>query len=85
MASTGWKSDLLAIVGTLTSEGVRVEFLHQHLTFTGDDSPMATLMLAVMGAVAQFERALIRERQRKGIESAKKRGVYKGRQPRPDR
>ena len=36
-------------------------------------------MLSVMGAFAEFERAIIRERQREGIELAKKRGVYKGR------
>ena len=34
-----------------------------------------------MGAVAEFERALIRERQQEGIDLAKKRGVYKGRAP----
>ena len=38
-------------------------------------------MLSLLGAVAEFERALIRERQREGIELAKKRGVYKGRRP----
>ncbi len=40
---------------------------------------MATLLLSVMGAFAEFERALIRERQREGITLAKKRGAYKGR------
>ncbi len=39
--------------------------------FTGEDSPMANLMLSVMGAFAEFERALIRERQREGIALAK--------------
>jgi DNA invertase Pin-like site-specific DNA recombinase len=71
-------SDLRQIVQDLTARGVRVEFLHEHLVFTGEDSPMATLMLSVMGAVAEFERALIRERQREGIEVAKKNGVYRG-------
>ena len=41
------------------------------LVFTGEDSPMANLMLSVMGAFAEFERALIRERQREGIALAK--------------
>ncbi len=36
-------------------------------------------MLSVMDAFAEFERAIIKERQREGIELAKKRGVYKGR------
>src|SRR2546421_9362426 len=71
--------DLRRIVQTLTDKGVRIEFLKEHLSFTGEDSPMANLMLSVMGAFAEFERALIRERQREGIALAKKRGVYKGR------
>ncbi|QXR26109.1 helix-turn-helix domain-containing protein (plasmid) [Citrobacter freundii] len=49
------------------------------LKFTGEDSPMANLMLSVMGAFAEFERALIRERQREGIVLAKQRGAYRGR------
>jgi DNA invertase Pin-like site-specific DNA recombinase len=40
---------------------------------------MSTLMLSVMGAFAEFERSLIRERQREGISLAKQRGVYRGR------
>jgi len=40
---------------------------------------MAQLMLSVMGAFAEFERALLRERQREGIALAKQRGVYRGR------
>ncbi len=71
--------DLRAIVRTLTARGVRVEFVKEQLTFTGDDSPMATLLLSVMGAFAEFERALIRERQREGIALAKQRGAYRGR------
>ena len=42
---------------------------------------MATLLLSVMGAFAEFERALILERQREGIAVAKQRGVYTGRKP----
>ena len=40
---------------------------------------MADLMLSVLGAVAQFERDLIKERQREGIALAKQRGAYRGR------
>ena len=36
-------------------------------------------MLSVLGALAEFERALLRERQREGIALAKQRGVYRGR------
>jgi DNA invertase Pin-like site-specific DNA recombinase len=71
--------DLRAIVRTLTARAVRVEFVKEQLTFTGDDSPMANLLLSVMGAFAEFERALIRERQREGIALAKQRGAYRGR------
>src|SRR5215204_2223248 len=71
--------DLRRIVQTLTGKGVRIEFVKEHLTFTGEDSPMASLMLSVMGAFAEFERSLIKERQREGIALAKRRGAYRGR------
>jgi DNA invertase Pin-like site-specific DNA recombinase len=53
----------------------------ENLTFTGEDSPMSNLMLSVMGAFAQFERELLRERQREGIAIAKRAGKYIGRKP----
>ena len=56
-----------------------MEFVKEQLVFTGEDSPMANLMLSVMGAFAEFERSLIRERQREGIALAQQRGAYKGR------
>lgn len=71
--------DLRRIVRTLTGKGVRVEFATEGLTFSGEDSPMANLLLSVIGAFAEFERALIRERQAEGIAKAKERGVYRGR------
>jgi DNA invertase Pin-like site-specific DNA recombinase len=71
--------DLRRIVQTLTGKGVHIEFIKEHLTFTGEDSPMAKLMLSVMGAIHEFDRALIKERQREGIALAKKRGAFKGR------
>jgi DNA invertase Pin-like site-specific DNA recombinase len=40
---------------------------------------MANLMLSVMGACAEFERSLFRERQKEGIALAKQRGAYKRR------
>jgi DNA invertase Pin-like site-specific DNA recombinase len=73
--------DLRRIVQELNGKGVRIEFLKEQLTFSGEDSPMATLLLSVMGAFAEFERALIRERQREGVALAKDRGAYKGRRP----
>ena len=71
--------DLRRLVQKLTQRGVRIAFVKECLTFTGEDSPMANLMLSVMGAFAEFERALIRERQREGIALAKQRGAYRGR------
>lgn len=71
--------DLRGIVQGLTKRGIRIEFVKEQMMFTGDDSPMANLMLSVMGAFAEFERALIRERQREGISLAKQRGAYRGR------
>jgi DNA invertase Pin-like site-specific DNA recombinase len=73
--------DLRRTVRGLTDRGVRVEFVKESLTFTGDDSPMNTLLLSLLGAVAEFERSLILERQREGIAIAKANGVYKGRRP----
>ncbi len=71
--------DLRRLVQGLVQRGVRVEFVKEGLRFTGEDSPMAQLLLSVMGAFAEFERALIRERQREGIALAKLRGAYRGR------
>src|SRR6195952_1800469 len=74
--------DLRKIVLGLTERGVHVRFEKENLTFTGEDSPMSHLLLSVMGAFAQFERDLIRERQREGIALAKLReGAYVGRKP----
>src|SRR3954467_1305761 len=47
--------DLRRIVHTLTNKGVRIEFVKEQLTFTGEDSPMASLLLSVMGAFAQVD------------------------------
>lgn len=73
--------DLRRIVMELTGRGVVVEFVKEHLTFTSEDNAMSKLLLSVMGAFAEFERSLIRERQREGIALAKKAGVYRGRKP----
>ena len=76
-------ADLEKTVKGLTARGVTVTFTSPSLTFEGGTSdPMARLMLQVMGAVAQFERSLILERQREGIAVARAKGnVYKGRKP----
>jgi DNA invertase Pin-like site-specific DNA recombinase len=71
--------DLRRIVRELNSRGVSVEFVKNRLTFGGSADPTAQLMLTMLGAFAEFERELIRERQREGIAIAKAKGVYKGR------
>jgi len=76
--------DLCQIVKELTSKGVTVEFVKEHLTFANEEQPgidkaMAKLQLHIMGAVGEFERAMILERQREGIAIAKAEGKYKGR------
>jgi DNA invertase Pin-like site-specific DNA recombinase len=74
--------DLRKLVLTLTKRGIKVQFVKESLTFSGEDSAMAMLLLSMLGAVAEFERSLIRERQREGIAIAKAKGnVYKGRKP----
>ena len=72
-------TDLRELVTELTGKGIKIQFVKEKLEFSGEDSPMAILLLSVMGAFSEFERALLKERQREGIELAKKRGVYQGR------
>lgn len=72
--------DLLKIVEGLREKGVIVRFHKENITFDGSEtSPMTELMFTMLGAFAQFERAIIRDRQREGIAVAKAKGVYKGR------
>lgn len=71
--------DLRKIVKELTTRGVTLTFIKENLTFGETNSPMSNLLLSVMGAFAEFERSLIRERQREGIQIAKAKGLYKGR------
>lgn len=73
--------DLRKLVSDLTAQQIQIQFVKENLTFTGDDAPMSQLLLSIMGAFAEFERALIKERQKEGIAIAKKKGVYKGRPP----
>lgn len=73
--------DLRCIVDDLVAKEVKVRFVKENMVFGDTNDPCATLMLSVMGAVAEFERALLLERQREGIAVAKAKGVYKGRKP----
>lgn len=70
---------LQEIVELLVSNGVTIKFHSESLTFNGEDNAMNTLLLHVMGAFAQFERSLIRSRQREGLATAKAKGKHCGR------
>jgi DNA invertase Pin-like site-specific DNA recombinase len=72
--------DLLYMVDTLTKRGITIKFIKENMTFSNAKSdPMSNLILGVLGAVSEFELALIRERQLEGISIAKEQGKYKGR------
>jgi len=73
--------DLRNLVDRFIAKGIKVEFIKENVQFTGQDSPMSILLLNLLGAFAEFERSLIRERQREGIAIAKRAGKYKGRKP----
>lgn len=75
--------DLLDVTRKLQNKGVTVRFLKEkiELSPSGETSAISKLLMAMMGAVAEFERSLIRERQQQGIALAKARGVYRGRKP----
>ena len=75
--------DLLLTTKLLQSKGITVHFLKENICLNPgtETSSMSKLIMSIMGAVAEFERSLIRERQREGILLAKARGVYKGRKP----
>ena len=74
-------NDLLTVTNQLQEKGVAVHFLKEKIDLdpAGETSAITKLLMSMMGAVAEFERSLIRERQREGIALAKKNGVYKGR------
>ncbi len=55
-------ADLRKLVQQLTQRGVRVEFLKESLTISGEDTPISQFLLSESGAFAEFERALIRKR-----------------------
>jgi DNA invertase Pin-like site-specific DNA recombinase len=74
--------DLRRIVSGLVDRDITIRFMSEGLEFSPDQSsPMSTLLLNMLGAVAEFERSLIRERQREGIAAARARGAYRGRRP----
>lgn len=71
--------DLQSIIKIILDKSVILKFLKENLVFTSANDPMATLTLQIMGAFAEFERTMIKTRQREGIDAAKKSGKHLGR------
>lgn len=69
-------SDLLAIVESLKAKGVNLVSNKENID---SGTPTGKLMLTMIGAINEFERTNLLERQREGIEIAKREGKYKGR------
>jgi DNA invertase Pin-like site-specific DNA recombinase len=72
---------LLDIISTLDSKGVALRILDFGGGAVDTKSPSGKLMLTMFGAMAEFERGMMLERQREGIAKAKADGKYKGRKP----
>ncbi len=74
--------DLEKIVTEITQKGAQVRFIKEGISFKPDDTdPRDRLMFHLLGAFAEFERSIIKERQREGIALAKAKGKYRGRAP----
>lgn len=71
-------NDLLQIVKTITEERhAEIYFIKENLKFTDDETnPFNKLMLHLLGSIAEFERNMIKMRQKEGIAIAKQKGVY---------
>lgn len=72
-------ADLQSLVSEITAKGTMIVFHKEGLTFSGQDDAVSKLMLQMMGAFAEFERSLIRERQAEGIAKARAKGKHLGR------
>lgn len=70
--------DLLILVEQLNEQGVTFKILNQKVDTS---TPQGKMFLSMLGMFAEFERELLLERQREGIENAKKQGKYTGRKP----
>lgn len=72
---------LIDLIKLLNSKGVALQSIKENITFNGSNNPMDKFILHIFGAVAEFQRSLIKEAQREGIEKRKKLKLYKGRKP----
>jgi len=71
-------SDLLELLKDFKTNGITIKFVKEGLEFTSDDNPFQQLQMQIIGAVSEFERSMIKARQREGIEKAKADGRYRG-------
>ena len=74
-------TDLLSIIGILERKGVALRIMDFGGAAVDTSSPTGRLVITMLGAVAECERALLLDRQRCGIAKAKALGKYKGRAP----
>lgn len=73
--------DLQEIVDSIITRNITITFHTERLTFTNEENPVSTIMLQMLGMIAQFERTLTKKRQREGIDIAKSKGKHLGRPP----
>lgn len=72
--------DLHSLVNQITNKGCKIHFIKENLSFSSNQSDaVSQLLLSMLGAVYQFERSIMLERQKEGIEAAKRAGKYTGR------
>ena len=74
-------ADLLGIVATLEAKQVALRILDFGGSEVDTRSPTGRMLLTMFAAVAEFERAIMLERQRAGVARARAEGKYKGRAP----
>lgn len=69
--------DAISIIGECREKSVNVELLHENMTFSGvETDPYTHMQFSMLAVFAEFERNIIRQRQKEGIAIAKAKGVY---------
>lgn len=71
--------DILNIVESFIEKGIGIQFVKDNMSFSKQPTAVEKLILQTMASFAEFERNILKERQREGIEIAKAKGLYKGR------
>lgn len=71
--------DLLTIVEMIQRKGAGLRSITDKWLDLSDDNPMSELLFTIFSGLAQFERKMIKQRQKEGIEIAKSEGKFKGR------